>query len=279
MDKKVPVYRKIAVVYNPDKERARRELPRLGKWLRKKGVSFTVSRPDKISLRQAGMVIALGGDGTVLHAAKQASAWGIPVFGVNVGRLGFLTATEVDEMYPVLAKLLAGHGRIEIRTMLSVRVRINGKSCGPFLALNDCVIRSGATGRVFQLNVSIRGKSLATYLGDGLIIATPTGSTAYSLAAYGPIVYPETDVMLLSPISPHTLALRPLVLPAFEIVSVEVAQRNPSAALCLDGIVMHPLRGGDRIEVRRATEQVQLFLHPDRNFYEVLQNKLKWGGN
>jgi NAD+ kinase len=271
-------YQRIAIVYNAAKPRARLELQRLKKWL--EGRHVQVSSGVKVTplMKKCDLAIVLGGDGTVLRVAREVAGAGLPILGVNVGRLGFLAATEVGAMYRTLAKVLAGEGRVEVRTMLSVEGVARGKRFGPWLALNDCVIRSGASGRVVFLQASVRERALASYAGDGLIVSTPTGSTAYNLAASGPIVYPELDVLLLSPICPHTLAQRPLVLPTFEVISVQVLRPSSSAILSLDGQVIQVLRPDDHVQVRRAPEQIQLLMDPERTYYQVLQSKLKWGG-
>src|SRR5262249_25581724 len=152
---------------------------------------------------------------------------------------------------------LSGECRVEVRTMLSVTGRAKGRKFGPYLALNDAVIRSGASGRVLHLVASVREKPLASYIGDGLILSTPTGSTAYNLAASGPIVYPDLDALLLSPICPHSLMQRPLVMPTFEVVEVEVLRPSPKALMCVDGHVLQMLTPGDKIMIRRAEEQVK----------------------
>ncbi len=269
----------VALVYNAEKPRARHEWLRLRRWLEQRKVRVLAGARVTPAMKTAEFIVAVGGDGTVLSVARQAASWGVPVLGVNVGRLGFLAATEVGAMFRMLSRVLAGEGRVDVRTMLSVTGVRNGRKFGPYLALNDCVLRSGPSGRVLQLQSMIRDRPLASYAGDGLIIATPTGSTAYNLAASGPILYPELDALLLCPICPHSLVQRPLVLPTFEIVEVEVLRPSPPALLCLDGLVTHILRPGDRIEVRRAAEQAKLLMDPDRSYYQVLQSKLKWGGS
>ena len=267
----------VALVYNADKPRAHHEWQRLKRWLVQHKIKTIAASKVTPAMKNANFVVAVGGDGTVLSVARQVASWGIPVLGVNVGRLGFLAATEVGAMFRTLARVLAGEGRVEARTMLSVTGTARGKKFGPSLALNDCVIRSGASGRVLHLAAYVREKPLASYVGDGLILSTPTGSTAYNLAASGPILYPDLDVLLLSPICPHSLMQRPLVMPTFEIVEVEVLKPSPESLLCLDGHVMKTLRAGDRIIVQRAEAQVKLLMDPDRTYYQVLQSKLKWG--
>jgi NAD+ kinase len=279
MSKTTPLYSRVGIVFNPEKDRARAEGQKLKRWFVQKHIEVTLGARVSGAMRKAELVVALGGDGTVLRVAREVAAWGIPVLGVNVGRLGFLAATEVGAMYRTLAHVLAGRGRTETRTMLSASGLIHGKGFGPFIALNDCVLRSGATGRVLQLQATVRGRLLASYTADGLIVATPTGSTAYNLAASGPIVYPDLDVLVLSPICPHTLAQRPLVLPPFEILAVEIIRPSPSALFCMDGQITRTLGPGDRVEIRRAAEQIQLLMDPERTYYQVLQSKLKWGGS
>jgi NAD+ kinase len=268
----------IALVYNADKSRAHHEWLRLKRWLSQHKVKIIAASKVTNAMKDADFAVAVGGDGTVLSVARQVAKWGIPVLGVNVGRLGFLAATEVGAMFRTLSRVLNGEGRVEARTMLTVSGTLRGKKFRPYLALNDVVIRSGASGRVLHLEASVREKPLASYIGDGLILSTPTGSTAYNLAASGPILYPELDAVILSPICPHSLMQRPLVLPTFEIVEVEVLKPSPEALLCADGHVVQTLHVGDRISVKRADEQVKLLMDPDRTYYQVLQSKLKWGG-
>lgn len=273
------LYHRVGIVYNPDKERAHQESNRLKQWLQKRRIKSFVSAEVTSVMKQCDFVVALGGDGTVLKAAREVAGSGLPVLGVNVGRLGFLAATEVGAMYRTLSHVLAGQGRIETRTLLSVRGQARSRRFGPYLALNDAVLRSGATGRVLAVQAAVREKPVAHYRGDGLIISTSTGSSAYNLAASGPIVHPDLDVFIMTPICPHSLSQRPLVMPTFEIIRMEIGKPSPSALLSLDGQVAQTLYPGDFAEVRRAAEQVQLLMDPDRTYYQVLQTKLKWGGS
>lgn len=268
----------VGVVFNPDKPLAQVEAERLKRWLKKHQVEVLLNSRVTSSMQRAGFVVALGGDGTVLRVARAVSGWNVPVLGVNVGRLGFLAATEVGAMVRTLSRVLAGQGRVEHRTLLTVTATVSGKKSEPLAALNDAVVRSRLTGRVVVLRALLRGRLLASYAGDGLIVSTPTGSTAYSLAASGPIIHPELDVLLLTPICPHTLAQRPLVLPPFEKIVVEIGPPADAAVLCLDGQITLDLKPGDQVEVARAVERVSLLMDPGRSFYQVLQTKLKWGG-
>src|SRR5260370_40601494 len=155
--------------------------------------------------------------------------------------------------------------------MLAVSRTTRGNTFGPRLGLNDGVVRSGASGRALSLVAYVRGKPLASYVGDGLILSTPTGSTGYNLAASGPILYPDLDVLLLSPICPHSLMQRPLVMPTFEVVEVDVLRPSTEALLCVDGYIVHMLREGDRVSFRRAEDQVKLLMDRNRTYYHVLQ--------
>lgn len=279
MSKKSSRYQRIGLIYNPEKPQAHTEWLRLKRWLQQRRYPVVGGVRVIPAMKNVQLLVVVGGDGSVLRVARESAAWGIPVLGVNVGRLGFLAATEVGAMFRTLSRVLAGQGRVESRTLLSAEGLARGKKIGPYLALNDIVIRSGATGRTLQLQASVRGRLLAAYAGDGMIISTPTGSTAYNLAASGPIIYPDLDVIILTPICPHSLAQRPLVCPTFEHVSVRVDRPSPAALLSIDGEGCETLWPGDSIEIRRAAEQAQLMMDPDRTFYQVLQSKLKWGGS
>jgi NAD+ kinase len=200
---------------------------------------------------------------------------GVPVLGVNLGRVGFLTGTEVSRLYKTLTDLLNDKLALSSRMMTFVEPpRHTGQ-----LALNDCVIRVSRTARVIRLAAWVDGTYLGTYVGDGVIVATPTGSTAYSLAADGPIVQPETDLLLLTPICSHSLTQRPVILAPESVLEFEVEHQDRAdrIMLWLDGQVTFPLKVGDRIRVRRAPERFHLFYDPRQDYFSVLRNKLKWG--
>ena len=271
--------RRVGIVYNPEKKRAHDEFMRLRRWFAARRVKAFGGTRITPAMKQANFVVAMGGDGTVLRVARATAPWRVPVLGVNIGRLGFLAATEISDATRTLSKVLAGLGRTETRMLLSVRGRARGKKFGPYLALNDCVVRSGPTGHILILRAFVRGRPLASYPGDGLIVSTPTGSTAYNVAASGPIIYPELDALILSPICPHSLSQRPLVLPTFEVITIEVERPSPAALLSVDGQTIATLAPGDTVEIQRAAEQAQLLMDPDRTYYQVLQSKLKWGGS
>ena len=225
---------------------------------------------------QVDLLVVLGGDGTLLSMARAVGDLGIPIVGVNLGGLGFLTATTLDQMVPALDALLRGELVIEERMMLTARVRRDGEVVGMWLALNDAVITKAAMSRIINLAVSVEGQYATAYRADGLIISTPTGSTAYSLSAGGPILYPTMDGIVLTPICSHTLTNRPIVLPGTH--RVEVTLLTPQEVmLTIDGQVGVPLGERDVVEVGRAPSAIRLVRFPQKHFFSVLRTKLKWG--
>lgn len=224
------------------------------------------------------LVVCLGGDGTTLHAARQAAALNLPVFSINCGTLGFLSGCEKADAEAAFPRVLNGEGILNERFMLqAVIVRADGTE-ETALAFNDCVLRC-AQARAFSLQARLNGRLLQPYYGDGLIVSTPTGSTAYSLAAGGPIVTPEVDVFLLTPICPHSLGQRPLILPADGQLTFEPVFKYPGeqATVSLDGQTNFPLSKGDKVILSRSKTRARLITLPGRDFFTVLSKKLKWG--
>jgi NAD+ kinase len=239
-------------------------------------------RPSASALRRADLAIALGGDGTMLTAAREVGPRGIPLLGINMGTLGFLSAVEAQGFRRGLDAILSGSFVVESRAMLIAEVRRGSRRVfGPEPALNECVIRCGDQARAVSLSTRSGDRFVADFFGDGLIVATPTGSTAYSLAAMGPIVDPSLDMTLVAPICPHTLTQRPLILPADPPLTVRLGRRRtgevPRVLVSLDGRHGCELKVGDEVRVRRALTPLRLILPPGRSFYEVLRRKLKWG--
>jgi len=225
---------------------------------------------------QVDVLLVLGGDGTLLSMARLVGDLGVPILGVNLGGLGFLAALTVDELYPALESLLRDELVIEERMMLVATVSRQGERLSEYAALNDMVITKSAMSRIIRLEVAVDGELATGYRADGLIISTPTGSTAYCLSAGGPIVYPTMDAVVLTPICSHTLTNRPIVLPASLRIEVTLAT-DQDVMLTADGQVGFALKPWDTVEIRRASARTRLLRPPHKNFFSVLRTKLKWG--
>ncbi len=225
----------------------------------------------------ADLYVVIGGDGTLLSVARAIASQPRPILGVNLGGLGFLTETSLEEMPEVLVEVLEGRYLLERRMALDATLLRSGRSIARQIVLNDVVITKSAVARIIDLSLSIDRHFVTTYKADGLIVSTPTGSTAYSLSAGGPIIHPEMQAVLIAPICPHTLTMRPLVVP--EDSAVEVALRTDASEvyLTLDGQVGHPMRARDRVRVRRSRLPVLMVRSGRKTYYEVLRHKLHWG--
>ena len=280
--------RRLGVVARPDAAEAGRAVKTLAEWAAHRGLSLLLEKEaadlvPELALptarrsdlpTQSDLLIVLGGDGTLLSVARAVGDLGIPIVGVNLGDLGFLTATTLDEMIPALEALLRGEMVIEDRMMLATRVRRGDETAGEWLALNDAVITKAALSRIINLSVSIEDQHAILYRADGLIVSTPTGSTAYSLSAGGPILYPTMDGIVLTPICSHTLTNRPVVVSGAHTVAITV-QTTQEVMLTIDGQVGFGLRENDVVEIERAPSTIRLVRFKD--FFSVLRTKLKWG--
>jgi NAD+ kinase len=231
----------------------------------------------KEMVKRADLIVVLGGDGTLLSVARLVERPKVPILGVNLGGLGFITEIAVDELESVLEKTLAGDFAVEKR--MTLEVRLQGKRAKPrrFRVLNDAVIAKGARSRIVDLEAYVGKEYLCTYRADGLIISTPTGSTAYSLAAGGPILYPSLGAIVLSPICPHTLTNRPIVVSSKSTIRVMLRSGGNTVFLSPDGQQGVLLKDGDIVEVSDYGVPVSLVKAPSRGYFEVLRNKLKWG--
>ena len=272
------------VFYNESKPEAVKTLKIVQKALKERGVRVWVGRDASVieKLRLADIAVALGGDGTMLRAARTLAPHSIPLLGVNSGGLGFLSGTDAADFARQCDSILNGEFVLEERWMISVEVYRGGKRLfGPNIALNDCVIRCGDQARAISLCAASDNNFMAEYFGDGLIVSTPTGSTAYNLAAMGPIVDPSLNVLLIAPICPHTLTQRPLIIPAADPLTIKLTVRReheaPRVLMSLDGQVGCSLKVGDEVRIARYGKPFKLLLNPKRSYYEVLRAKLKWG--
>ena len=281
---------RVGIVAKPDAPRAQGVILQLLPWLAERGHSVVLEKetadlvPAAVTASagkpelpgQVDLLIVLGGDGTLLSMARAVGDLGVPLLGVNLGGLGFLTATTLDEMLPALEAYLEGRMAIEERMLLSARVVRNGQSGCEYAALNDVVITKSAMSRIIDLSVSVDGRYATAYRADGLIISTPTGSTAYSLSAGGPILFPTMDAVVLTPICSHTLTNRPIVVPGTDRIEVTLLADQEVMAT-MDGQVGVGLRGGDTVEIRKAASRIRLVRFPQKDFFSVLRTKLKWG--
>ncbi len=227
---------------------------------------------------KAEMIVVLGGDGTLLSVARLAWSHDIPILGVNLGGLGFLTEISLDELYRVLEKVMDGDFETDERDVLRASVIRKGEKLAEYAVLNDAVINKGALARIIDIEVTINGEYLTTFRSDGLIISTPTGSTAYNLSAGGPIVYPSLHCLVITPICSHTLANRPIVIPDDVEVRVLLEAKQQEVFLTLDGQQGFPLEFEDLVEVKKAPGRLLLIRSPYRHYFELLREKLKWGG-
>jgi NAD+ kinase len=225
----------------------------------------------------ADLYVVIGGDGTLLSVARSITSRPRPILGVNVGGLGFLTETSLAEMEDVLGEILEGRYGVDRRMMLQATLRREGRTIARQTVLNDVVINKGALARIIDLQLTIDKKFVTTYKADGLIVSTPTGSTAYSLSAGGPIIDHSMEALLISPICPHTLTMRPLVVSERSLVEVVLRTDKTETYLTLDGQVGHPMRAGDRVQVRRDRSHVLMVRSRRKNYFEVLRHKLRWG--
>jgi NAD+ kinase len=287
--------RAVGIVAKSHLRAATPHLAAIGEWLSARGVDPVYetataalmagdatrrSAPKDQLVRDVGLVVVLGGDGTLLSMADCIGEQGtaIPILGVNFGSLGFLTEVTLPELYPSLEAVLAGRALIEERMMLRSTTLREGRTFAASISLNDVVITKGARSRMIDLSVSVGDEFLTHIKADGLIVATPTGSTAYNLAAGGPIVQPAIDALIVNPIAPHTLTHRPIVIPASSTVRVQpLMEERDEVYLTFDGQAGFELQGGDEVRICRAAESLRLVRPATRSYFEVLRTKLKWG--
>lgn len=269
----------IGIVLKPVHPQGKAALEKLTHWLQQQGkeaVLIDAAQKKQIP-RTLDMVIVLGGDGTLLSAARLVEGLDIPILGVNLGSLGFLTEVTLDELYPTLEKIFKNEYVLDPRLMLKSVIRRGKKEFPQPRVLNDIVVSHGTLVKLIRLEIIINHQFVTWLRADGLIIATATGSTAYSLAAGGPIVHPSVDAIILTPISPHTLTNRPIIVPANVQVDVVLKSAEKGPHVTLDGQEVFPLEGDDVIHIEASERRLKLIQSPHRNYYQVLRQKLKWG--
>jgi NAD+ kinase len=222
-------------------------------------------------------LIVLGGDGTLLSAARLAADRQVPILAVNLGGMGFLTTVSQDELYQILEEIFSCKHRVSERVMLEAEIVRGGAVVRRQIALNDAVLNKAALARIMDVALRVDGEYVTTYKADGLILSTPTGSTAYSLAAGGPLVYPTVEAFVVTPICPHTLTHRPLVIPDSASIEIDFKAEDDAVFLTFDGQIGIELAREDHIVVRKASEKLRLVLPARKSYFEILRNKLKWG--
>ncbi|MGH9430909.1 MAG: NAD(+)/NADH kinase [Terriglobia bacterium] len=282
--------RKIGITSKPRKEDVRVVVPPLLAWLRKRGVEPFVDYETNALLdakeqalargemaAQVDLVVVFGGDGTLLATARALDSKPVPILAVNLGGLGFMTVITRDDLYFTLEMVLRGDFQCDRRVQIRAEIMRRGEAVSSLLALNDVVLNKGAIARILDFDMSVDGKFVSTYKADGLIVSTPTGSTAYSLAAGGPVIVPSVNAFIVTPICAHTLTNRPIVLPDTVTIDITLTGHSESVYLTADGQVAIAVRSGDTMRARKASSFVELVQPANRNYYEILRQKLKWG--
>lgn len=266
------------IIYNKSKQNAKKLAFDIAKWLKDNKCRVFVSDSLSVKPKKADFVLSVGGDGTMLKAIRTFSPLGVAVKGINLGSLGFLTDTDTNEIYTLLKDILQKGIKVEKRVILSVEFQYNGKKVKT-IAANDCVVRALSGGKMISVNVSIDKNFTTEYKCDGMILATPTGSTAYSLAASGPIVYPNLPVFIMTPISPHTLTQRPMILSDKSTVSFSAKNKNNNGKILVtvDGQENYSLPNGCVVKLSLYKKPLKLIKNCSKSYFDTLKKKLHWG--
>ncbi len=282
--------KRVGITSKPKKAEVREVVPPLIHWFRDRQVEVFVDKETAATLDgreksltrnempgQVDLIVVLGGDGTLLATARALNRKPVPLLAVNLGGLGFLTVITREELFATLELVLAGNLSTERRVQIEADIVRADEVIASYLALNDAVLNKGAIARVLDFDVWIDNKFISTYKSDGLIVSTPTGSTAYSLAAGGPVIIPSVAAFIVTPICAHTLTNRPIVLPDSAIIEVAVKSQRESVYLTVDGQVGIALRSDDTVRIKKAASHVELIQSPHKTYFEILRQKLKWG--
>ncbi|MGA3294018.1 MAG: NAD(+)/NADH kinase [Candidatus Acidiferrales bacterium] len=283
--------RAAGIICKPARDIVAAVVPPLIEWLRTRKIDVFIdeethgcctSLAEPVLAREAlgekiDLLIVFGGDGTLLSGARALGGNKVPILAVNLGGLGFLTSVTLDELYPLLDQVLAGKHHTSERMMLDAEILRAGQPAERQCALNDAVANKGARARMLDFDVSVDDNHVARYRADGLIVATPTGSTAYSLAAGGPIIDPNIDAFVITPICPHMLTNRPLVVPDSSRIELDFTATDEPVYLTLDGQVAFQLAPRDRVRITKSANRVALVRPPSKTYFEILRSKLRWG--
>ena len=266
--------RNVLIVTKPKQADVARVAAELVQWFRTKNL---VASLDQASAAAADLVVVLGGDGTLLAAARLLGDRQVPIVAVNYGGLGFLTEVTLDQMYPALERVLAGEFVTQHRMMMDLHVSRGGERLARYRALNDVVINKGTLSRMIELEACVDGQYVSRFRSDGLIVSTPTGSTAYNISAGGPIIFPTMSAMIVTPICSHTLTNRPIVLPESVTIEITLRSAQEDVYVTVDGQVGLKLKMDDHLLVGKSDVAVKLVAPADKNYFDVLRGKLKWG--
>ena len=284
----------VGVVVKPNHKQAFQTACELSAWLEKRGIDLIGKpREEGESLNadicgietvevekfrsEADLIVVLGGDGTMISTSRLTGNKEVPVLGINYGSLGYLTEFRIEEMFPALETILAGNFEVDRRVMLEVEFLRNGEKSALGRVLNDVVINKAALARIIEIEVRLNNLFVNSFRADGLIVSTPTGSTAYNLSAGGPIVYPSMNAVVMTPICPFTLTNRPIVVQDKDEIEIKLKNQIEGVVLTLDGQIGHQINADDRIFIRKSETAFNLVQPPNRNYFDVLRNKLKWG--
>ena len=281
----------VGIIYKHHHEPARKEALKLETWFENRGITvFCLEMTAEVAEgghtreypaipKNVDWVVVLGGDGTLLGAARQVGRYGAPILGVNLGGLGFLTCIPLEQLYSAVETMVGGGLQVESRMMLETKVLREEREVIRFQVLNDVVINKSTLARIIDLDVAIDGVFVTTFRADGLIISTPTGSTAYNLSAGGPILYPTIETFVLTPICPFTLTNRPFIVPDSAVVAIELGRESEETVLLtFDGQVGFDIRHGDKVNICKSKEKINLFKPPGQDHFRILRTKLMWGG-
>jgi NAD+ kinase len=266
--------RSVVIVTKPKQQDVSRAANDLVRWFATKNIAASL---ESAAAESADLAVVLGGDGTLLAAARLLGDRQIPIVAINHGGLGFLTEVTLEEMYPSLEQVVVGDVVTQHRMMVDVQVMRAGQSVAKHRALNDVVINKGTLSRMIELETRVDGQYVSSFRADGLIVSTPTGSTAYNISAGGPIIFPTMDAMIVTPICSHTLTNRPIVLPGDVVIEIGLRTAQEDVYVTFDGQVGLQLKNDDHLLVKKSDVTVKLVVPADKNYFDVLRGKLKWG--
>jgi len=291
----MPAIKRIGVVVKPHQPEALETLCRLTEWLTARGIALVgglaVDReriehetgcvieviPEEELPQKVDLILVLGGDGTMIATARMLGDCEVPVIGVNYGGLGYLAEFRIEELFTALESILAGDYKLEKRVMLAVELRRGEESVTRNRVLNDVVMNKSALARIIQIETYLNDQFVNSFRADGLIVSTPTGSTAYNLSAGGPIIFPTMNTVVITPICPFTLSNRPIVVPDDSVIEVRLMTEKEDVALTLDGQVGFPIQAHDRVIIRKSKTTFNLVQPKNRNYFDLLRDKLRWG--